>query len=84
MHELGVLRQVVKTVDDVAKKNKIKIIRHITLEVGTESGYVPYYIHKLFPVALKFCPELGSPQLKLEEVAGKGLRIKDIGYQDGK
>ena len=32
MHELGVLIQAVKTVDQIAKKNKIKKVKHITLD----------------------------------------------------
>ena len=45
MHELGVLRYVVKTVAQVAKENKIEQIKFITLEVGTESSYGPYYLN---------------------------------------
>lgn len=37
MHELGVLRQIVKTVDRVTTQNKIKRIKYISLEVGTTS-----------------------------------------------
>lgn len=80
MHELGVLRHVVMTVAKSAKANNIGKIKHITLEVGEESSYVPHYLEKLFPVALKFHPELGSPELKLIQVAGTKLQIKEFGY----
>lgn len=80
MHELGVLRHVVMTVAKSAKENNIGEIKHITLEVGDESSYVPNYLEKLFPVALRFHPELGSPELKLIQVTGTKLRIKEFGY----
>ena len=80
MHELGVLRYVVKTVAQVAKENKIEQIKFITLEVGTESSYVPYYLNKLFPIAIQYYPEIGTPELKLEQVPGRGLQIKELGY----
>lgn len=80
MHELGVLRYVVKTAAQVAKENKIEQIKFITLEVGTESSYVPYYLNKLFPIAIQYYPEIGTPELKLETVPGRGLQIKELGY----
>ena len=48
MHELGVLCQIVKKVGAVAEQNNIRAIRHITLEVGDESTYVPIFFEKLF------------------------------------
>ena len=80
MHELGVLHQVVKTVDRIAAENKIRKVKHITLEVGQSSGFVPLYLTKLFPVAVDGCPALKKTQLRIEPVPGKGLSIKEIGY----
>lgn len=80
MHELGVLNQVVKTVGRIAEENRIKVIRHITLQVGTVSGFVPRYLTKLFPVAADSCPVLQKAKLHIEMVAGRGLTIKEIGY----
>lgn len=80
MHELGILCQVLKTVEAAAKKNDISEIKHITLQVGTESGCVPHFLEKLFPAAADTFPQLGRPELKLEMVPGKGLQIKDFGY----
>lgn len=80
MHELGVLIQAVKTVDQIAKKNKIKKVKHITLEVGEESGYVPVFLTKLFPVAVEHFPVMQDTKLKIEMVPGRKLQIKDLGY----
>ncbi len=80
MHELGVLCQVVKKVSEVAEKNKISLIKHITLEVGTESTFVPVFLEKLFPVATDELPLFKNSELRLSMVPGKNLVIKEIGY----
>lgn len=80
MHELGILRHVMETVRNIAGQNDIHRIRHITLEVGEESGCVPYYLTKLFPIAIEQYPEIGTPELKLLMVPGRSLQIKEIGY----
>ena len=80
MHELGVLCHALRTVDGVAKKNRIRQVKQITLEVGTESTYVPYYLEKLFPVAVDSFPAMKGARLRLEMVAGRELLIKEIGY----
>lgn len=80
MHELGVLTHTVKTVARIARTNRIRQVKHITLEVGEESGYVPLYLNKLFPVAIDQVPLLQGAELRLELVPGRGLIIKEIGY----
>lgn len=80
MHELGVLMQIVKTVHQVALKNGIDKVKHITVEVGEISGFVPRYMLKMFPIAAEAYPVLKKAKLKICMVAGKGLLIKDIGY----
>ena len=81
MHELGILHQVMKSVEKTARENNIKKVTHITLEVGTESGCVLHFLNKLFPVAVDNFPSLGKPELKIETVPGKVLQIKDFGYE---
>lgn len=80
MHELGVLRQVMKTVNGIAEKNRIHRIKFITLEVGTESTYVPRFFEKLFPIAADPYPVLSQASLRMIMVEGRGLTIKEIGY----
>lgn len=80
MHELGVLCHAVKTVSDIAVKNGIKHIKHMTLEVGNESSFVPVFFEKLFPAAIENFPLLKGAKLKLVTAPGKGLVIKEIGY----
>ena len=56
MHELGVLCQIVKKVNQVALDNQINQVKHITLEVGEASSFVPIFLEKLFPVAVENFP----------------------------
>ena len=80
MHELGVLMQAVKTVNRIAEENRIGKVKQMTLEIGDESGFLPVFFEKLFPVAIEKFPVMAETQLRMEIVPGKGLRIKDIGY----
>ena len=80
MHELGVLRHIMKTVNGIAEKNRIASVKFIMLEVGALSGYVPAYLTKLYPVAADPYPALRNAELRITMVSGKGLTIKEIGY----
>ena len=80
MHELGILNQVVKAVVRTAEQNRIYRVKHITLEVGTESTFVPAYLEKLFPVAIDNFPVMKNSWLRIRMVPGQGLVISEIGY----
>jgi len=80
MHELGVLCQIVKKVNHIALENHIRQVKHITLEVGEASSFVPIFLEKLFPVAVENFPAFQTCILKIEKTTGKNLIIKDIGY----
>lgn len=80
MHELGVLKQVVRTVVRIAEENKIKKIKFVTIEVGKDSTFVPFYLQKLYPVAIDQIPVMKESELKILMAEGKNLQIRDIGY----
>lgn len=80
MHELGVLCQITNKVSKIASENGIKSVKHITLEVGEASSFVPVFLEKLFPIAVEKFPVLSNAALKILKVPGKGLVIKEIGY----
>ena len=80
MHELGVLKTAIHTVSATAQQHNIQRIKFITLEVGSDSTYVPMFMEKLFPVAIDGIPLFQDAELKLITVPGKGLVIKEIGY----
>ncbi len=80
MHELGVLIRAVRTVDQMAKQHNIERVKHITLEVGKDSTFVPVYFEKLFPAAIDAFETMKDAILNIEMVEGRGLVIKDFGY----
>ena len=80
MHELGVLSYAIKTVDGVAEKNGVDKVKFITLDVGEESGFVPDYLFKLFPVAIDGRERFKDAELKVYIVSGRGRVIKEIVY----
>ena len=81
MHELGVLRHIVKTVARITEEQHIARVSYIALEVGEASGFVPHYLTKLFPIAADVSPALQGASLRLASVPGNGLVIKEIGYE---
>ena len=81
MHELAVLRHIVKTVTRITDEQHIAKVSYIALEVGETSGFVPHYLTKLFPIAADASPALQGAALRLASVPGNGLVIKEIGYE---
>ena len=79
MHELGVLCQAVRLVEKRAAECGAKRVKYMTLEVGEESGYVPVFFEKLFPVATEQVPLLKNAQLIIATVPGRGLVVRDFG-----
>jgi hydrogenase nickel incorporation protein HypA/HybF len=51
LHELGVVIEVVKTVEDFAKKEGVTRIEALVLQIGELSSMVPKYIEACFPAA---------------------------------
>ena len=80
MHELGVLRHIARTVSRVAEEHCVKIVKYITLEVGSESGFVELYLRKLFPILQDAYAVLKKAELRISVIQGRGLLIKEIGY----
>jgi len=80
MHELGVLVEVVRIVRETAQRHRIRSVTSVTLSVGEDSGYLPVFLEKLFPVAAENIPVIRNAKLVLESVPGRGLSVKEIGY----
>ena len=79
MHELGVLCQAVRLVEKKAAASGVNEVKYMTLEVGQDSGYVPVFFEKLFPVAVDNIPLLKNAQLIVQSVPGRGLVVRDFG-----
>jgi hydrogenase nickel incorporation protein HypA/HybF len=73
MHELGILTQVVDTVEKIAEENDVKKIGEITLEIGELSGVLPQFMEQLFPVVTEGEPLFSETTLRLITVPGEGL-----------
>ena len=53
MHEIGVVKQVVRTVEDFAKENGVDRIEEIVLDIGELSLVTPKYVEEIYPIATK-------------------------------
>lgn len=51
MHEIGIVRQVVRTVEEFAKENDISKIEEIVLDIGELSLIIPKYVEEVYPIA---------------------------------
>ncbi len=48
MHEIGVVRQVVHTVEEFAKENNIDKISEVVLDIGELSLVIPQYVEDIY------------------------------------
>lgn len=71
MHELGLMQNIVDTVQDYARKNNVTKVVKVMLEVGQVSGVVPE--------SLEFCFEVCTKQTVLEGAALEIERIAAVG-----
>lgn len=53
MHEIGILRQLVRTVTDFAAENGVSEIREVVVDCGELSLVIPEYLEELYPVAAR-------------------------------
>lgn len=52
MHELGVIIQIVKIVEDFAKENEVTNIEKLVLQIGELSSVIPKYVEDCYPAAV--------------------------------
>ena len=53
MHEIGIVRQMVRTVSDFAAENRINDIREVVADCGELSLVIPEYVEELYPAVSK-------------------------------
>jgi len=73
MHEIGVLTQAVKLVEQIALENQISRVKIITLEVGELTGYLPVFFEKYFPIVTEGMPVMEHAELHIQIVSGEAL-----------
>lgn len=71
MHELGIVIDVVKQIEEYSKTNNIKEVETLVLEIGELSGIVPSYIEDVYPIAIEQS-FLKTMKLKIETTQGIG------------
>ncbi len=72
MHELGIIIQVVESIEKIYKEQNLTEIDTLVLEVGEGSGMVPHYIEEVYPIAIEQS-FLKNMKLKLEVVPAIGI-----------
>jgi len=72
MHELGVVIEVVKTVEEFARKNGLTKIDTLVLQIGELSSMIPQYIESCFPVAVDGT-SMQDTKLRIEILPGNGM-----------
>lgn len=71
MHELGVVIEIVRTVEDFAKRNGVTKIDALVLQIGELSSMIPHYIEACYPAAVEGTI-LADAKLKIETIPGNG------------
>jgi len=72
VHELGVVIEVVKTVENFAKKNEVTKIDTLVLQIGELSSMIPRYIQACYPAAVDGTL-LQDAKLEIEILPGNAI-----------
>lgn len=72
MHELGVVIEVVKTVENFAKQNGVTKIETLVLQIGELSAMIPKYIEACYPAAVDGTL-LEETKLEIEILPGNAI-----------
>lgn len=80
MHELGIVYQLMKTVDNIKMEQNVSEIDSIVLQVGEMSDIVPKFIEEAWKAA---SPETDYKDTKLEvEIVTARAKCSDCGFED--
>lgn len=72
MHELGVVIEVVKTIENIARKNALTKIDTLVLQIGELSSMIPRYIEACYPAAVDGTL-LQDTKLEIEILPGNAI-----------
>jgi hydrogenase nickel incorporation protein HypA/HybF len=72
MHEIGVLFEIVKSVEKFADENNVVKIQTLVLQIGELSSMIPKYMKKLYPAAVEGTI-LEDSNLEIEVLPANGL-----------
>jgi hydrogenase nickel incorporation protein HypA/HybF len=72
MHELGIMINVVETVEDIAKENGLTQIEKLVLQIGELSSVIPRFAEACYPAAIDGTM-LKNTKLEIEVLPGNCL-----------
>lgn len=72
LHELGVVIEVVNTIEKIAIKQKLTKIDTLVLQIGELSSMIPKYIEECYPAAVDGTM-LQDTKLKIEIIPGNAI-----------
>lgn len=72
MHEIGVVMEVVKTVERIVKEQQLTKVDKIVLQIGELSAMIPKYVADCFPAAVDGTT-LVDTKLEIEVIPGNAL-----------
>ncbi|HEX3023200.1 MAG TPA: hydrogenase maturation nickel metallochaperone HypA [Lachnospiraceae bacterium] len=75
MHELGVVIEVVRTIEKIAKEQQLTKIDTVILQIGELSSMIPKYVEQCYPAAVDKTI-LQDTRLKIEVLPGNALCSK--------
>ncbi|NLH00530.1 MAG: hydrogenase maturation nickel metallochaperone HypA [Clostridiales bacterium] len=73
MHELSIMMEVIRIVEDFTKDNSIEHINSIVLEVGELSSVVPDFMIEYFPIVVSDKPMFRNTKLDFVVIPGRGI-----------
>ena len=53
MHEIGVVRAMLHTVDEYCEQNNVDEVGEIVIDIGELSLVIPKYVEEIYPVVIK-------------------------------
>ncbi|MFR5876670.1 MAG: hydrogenase maturation nickel metallochaperone HypA [Eubacterium sp.] len=80
MHELGIVYQIVRTVDEIKREQFLSEIESITLEIGEMSDVVPKFISEAWQ-AVRETTDYPNAEMKIDIISAKA-RCKQCGYEE--
>ncbi len=75
MHELGVVKAVIQTVESIMVQEKLETVQKIVLEIGELSGVVPAYLEACYPAAV-YNTAMEHTELAIETIPGMARCIR--------
>ena len=76
MHELGICDAILKTVDGIARDEKLSAVHRVTLEVGMLSGVVPRFLSDCWQAVIDGTPYQDT-ELVIETIDGLKVFFDD-------